>query len=267
MNDFGVDFLKNQLGSKAEAEDWFQKRISGQSQNFTKLQRGGLGDLIRKPFLVFFHSSEDELITTDLISKNWGKQSEALRRLIMVMAKHKELNLVVRMHPNLVIKSKEENRIWTNIGHELENSYDWITILSPTNETNSYDLIRESVGVITVGSTIGVEAAFLKKKSILIGRAFHEEMDITFNPSNENELQELLNFEPSNEMLETKANNAMKYAVFHKFAGTRFKYFEHYFSNNRLNYRNSDFLINYPVICSILMRIDIFVKERFTFRS
>jgi hypothetical protein len=72
MQDYGLSL---QSSSPEEFQSvggkWFKDRQLGVSQNFTRYQNqkpilDTLGD-----YVVFFHSSEDELITTDLTSISW----------------------------------------------------------------------------------------------------------------------------------------------------------------------------------------------------
>ena len=109
MQDYG---LRLQSSSPEEFQSvggkWFNDRQLGVSQNFTRYQN-------QKPILdtlgnyvVFFHSSEDELITTDLTSISWGSQMEAINKLIKVVQDLQNLKLVIRIHPNLKYKSKKE---------------------------------------------------------------------------------------------------------------------------------------------------------------
>lgn len=261
MSDFGEIHLATREDYSAAANGWFLKRIKGQTQKFTRFQTISLNRHDKNPFFVFFHSSEDELITTDLISKSWGKQIDALNRLVESMAQLDGIDLIIRAHPNLSHKSDEEVRLWNKIGADLEFKFNWISYLGPESKVNSYDLILQSEGVVTFGSTIGVEAAYLEKKSILIGRAFHEGMEITFNPKNDKELIEFLLADLDIETLKTRKCNAMKYGLFHEFGGIEMRHVAYVENIKDANYRFMDFKISYPLLSSILLRFDSFTKS------
>ena len=261
MEQFGNDFMQNNADFFPIAEDWFSKRISGESQNFTRLQNKGTNLAKHEPYFVFFHSSEDELITTDLISKNWGNQTDALFRLVENLSHFSGFRLIIRAHPNLAHKSRKEREVWDKIGRNLEQEFEWISFLPPESSIDSYELILQSEGVITVGSTIGVEAAFLGKKSILLGRAFHESMNITLNPENDTELTKFLNEKTSSEIMNSRRINSMKYAVFHALGGNQFLHVKYSKNRYRSYYEFSGFKIFYPVICSIALRIDLAFKN------
>lgn len=228
MNEYGKSLQNSSPQEfKIAGEKWFNDRRLGISQKFTKHQNISpiletLGD-----YVVFFHSSEDELITTDLISTFWGTQMEAIDKLVNVLEDMQDLKLVIRIHPNLKYKSRSEILQWKIYGDSLSSKYDWITFLNHESKINSYDLILGAKSVVTVGSTIGVEAAFLGKRSILIGRAFHENMWITSNPESFQELSNLLTSNLSDNDLIEARNNALRYANFHRSGGHLFRHVQH----------------------------------------
>jgi hypothetical protein len=194
----------------------------GITQDYTKKQKDVIPLNFAKPFVVFFHSSEDELITTDLQSKTWGNQISALTSLVKVLEVITGLNLIIRAHPNLLHKSKNEIELWRSLGAGLEAKYSWISFVDSDSSISSYGLIMQAESVVTVGSTIGVEAAFWGKKSILIGRAFHESMGITLNPENRDQLREMLEKEFTQDEVSERRSRAIDYAVFHELGGNKF---------------------------------------------
>lgn len=236
-------------------EKWFRDRIDGKTQNFTKLQRSNLGLAHLKPYFVFFHSSEDELITSELVSKNWGDQISALNSLVEVMNITKKFNLVIRLHPNLLHKSRLEIETWTSLVKKISIDHKWVTVVSSDSEINSYKLANESLGVVTVGSTIGVEAAFLGKKSILLGTAFHEFMGITLNPTNKFELDKLLNTDPDDVEVLSINKNALKYAIFHSLGGNQMIFVNLKRGSKEVTYTFKGFEVKYSKIVLLLIKI------------
>jgi hypothetical protein len=274
MNDFGDEMLTSHpseftsIGSK-----WFEDRTLGKTQEFTKHQKQGLNLNISRPYYIFFHSSEDELITTDLISTIWGHQHNALAMLVEAMGMIGNYDLVIRMHPNLLHKSRREIQFWKKIGFELSTDMPWIHFVPSESEISSYALIKEAEGVITVGSTIGVEAAFMNKKSILLGRAFHEQMNITRNPANIEELVRMIERPLSSAEIENSRLNSLKYATFHSAGGNHFEWVKFESGLKRSKYTVKSLKIQRSLIISLLMRIEfrstrfkIFVSSFFNFR-
>lgn len=240
---------------------WFEDRMLGKTQNYTSKQKDSSENTFTKPFVVFFHSSEDELITTDLQSKTWGNQVTALNSLVEILDSIGGINLVIRAHPNLLHKSEREIELWKSLGATLESKYSWITYVDSESVTSSYQLISHSECVVTVGSTIGVEAAYWGKKSILIGRAFHEDMGITLNPKCKAQLRELLKYELSQEELAAHKSRALDYAVFHEFGGIEFSSVDYRITNRRDDYNFDGFVIRQPRFVSLLMRLDSFLRK------
>lgn len=243
MENFGAELMKNDLATFFDTgNQWFFNRKNGISQSYTEKQNQTIFRF-EKPYLVFFHSSEDELITTDLVSKVWGNQISALSTLIKIMEKNQKYRLIIRIHPNLLHKSKKEIKEWNDFGTFIQDKYNWITYLEAQSAVNSYSLIEESSGVITVGSTIGVEAAYMGKRSILLGTAFHEKMGITYNPNNEKELWYYCN----NSLTDSEKNevkiNALKYAAFHSLGGSKFKFSKSITKGTKTYYKFGELII------------------------
>jgi hypothetical protein len=242
-------------------EKWFSDRALGLTQNFTKDQNSTLIRKTNKPFFVFFHSSEDELITTDLISSIWLDQISALKSLVSVINSIGTHDLVIRIHPNLSHKSNDEIDLWNRLAHELTILHPWITFLAYDNNVNSYSLIDRSDGVITVGSTIGVEAAFKEKKSILLGRAFHEDMDITLNPKNEAELRNFLLITIPLPEIISRRRNAVKYAAFHALGGIKYTSVE-VRRGRRLKYYYGHLNLSNSDLFALLLKTEILVRKK-----
>jgi len=57
---------------------------------------------------------------------------------------------------------------------------------------DSYDIVSAADVVLTFGSTIGIEAAYYGKPSILLGRAVYEDLGSCYVPSSHDELMKLL---------------------------------------------------------------------------
>jgi len=262
MLDFGIKFQNEDFSRyTAVGSKWFESRMLGITQDYTKKQKEVTPLNFAKPFVVFFHSSEDELITTDLQSKTWGNQISALTSLVKVLEDVTGLNLIIRAHPNLLHKSKNEIDLWRSLGAALEAKYSWVSFVDSDSSTSSYGLIMQAESIVTVGSTIGVEAAFWGKKSILIGRAFHESMGITLNPENRDQLKEMLGIEfTQNEILERRSR-ALDYAVFHELGGNRFSNVEYSIWKNKDQYNSGRLVLRQPIFASALMRLDTILRK------
>lgn len=98
-------------------------------------------------------------------------------------------NISVRWHPNLSSAANEEKEVINNIINKTTNT---ATHYKADNKINSYKLIENSDIVITFGSTVGVEATYYGKPSILLGVAYYEDTGSVYNPKNYKEFIKLL---------------------------------------------------------------------------
>ena len=247
---------------------WFTDRQIGVSQKYTKLQNNFQVINFEKPYIVFFHSSQDELDMLGLVSDYWKNQIKALYILIEILEKNPKFNLVLRIHPHLLHKSKNEILYWDQIGKKLERKYSWFRYLPANSNVNSYELIRNAEAVISCASTIGVEAAYLQKKSILIGTAFHEFMGVTQNPKNVQELSTILFSESDDDEIMRAFNASLAYGYFSEKGGNFFKNVSYSLKFRRRVYKYNDFLISSGIILRLIRRIEEFIfKNKSNFRQ
>jgi hypothetical protein len=122
------------------------------------------------------------------------------------------------------------------------------------NSVSSYDLVRQAHGVITSGSTIGVEAVYLKKSSILIGDAFHKYMGITINPTSIRELADLINHSTQITNSKKSFNAALRYGYFHSQGGLKFNFVQYHGKNQ---YSVKTFRISYSWYLRALRRLEL----------
>jgi len=174
----------------------------------------------RKKNIVIFNSSEDEFAA---IGEEWNRgfyksQYEGIMDILLILDTYKLSNycLYLRMHPNLTNVENEDVKRLKNIDNKN------INIIFPESEISSYELLLNSDLVITFGSTIGVEATFYERVSILIGSAFYMNLDVTYNPQNRNDLIELL----KKDLLPKDQINSIKYGYYMKTFGLEYDYYK-----------------------------------------
>jgi hypothetical protein len=201
---------------------WFEDRRLGRTQSYTKNQKKLELAEYKKPYYIFFHSSQDELDMVGLTNRIWGNQFNTLKILVEIFEKQKKFNLVLRIHPHLFYKSKNEQKLWKKFGMDLEEKYPWFRYIPSDSPINSYKLIESAVGVITSGSTVGVEAAYLGKQSILLGEAFHKFMGITVNPATKKDLVNLFRREAGKSAIEKSFRASLDYGYFNEVGGLKF---------------------------------------------
>lgn len=142
------------------------------------------GYLNRRDSLKFvvFNSSPDERAS---LGEDWewefegeSDQSKVVRLILDgLTASGMDFELVFRAHPNMSnYKGSELSTIATYV-----DKYSSFQYISPDERVNSYSLIQKADLVLTFGSTIGVEAAYMGKKSVVIGKSFYDYLNIAVN--------------------------------------------------------------------------------------
>ena len=101
--------------------------------------------------------------------------------------------VIVRWHPNLKSCGASERRVIDEIiskatSLEVEHHL-------PESVVNSYHLIEGANIVIAFGSTIGAEASFYGKPTILLGRCYYEDTNACYTPKSHDALISLLSQE------------------------------------------------------------------------
>lgn len=119
---------------------------------------------ISKPYFVYYSSSDDELIGFwDEWSEPLGEQLDCVKKLQEIFEAQSTYELVVRIHPNLKNKSQKQKQDWAQIS-----STNSSRVIQAEEKISSYELLENSVGSISFGSTIGLESAFALKPSLVI---------------------------------------------------------------------------------------------------
>jgi hypothetical protein len=148
--------------------EWFQSQLPGGENVFAKKFKSYTEIESLDNYFVYFSSSDDEVSAISLDwNSSWENQLNAVNALIKYFATKPELKLVIRVHPNQDNKSKYDKNKWKALVSDSSNVF----IYNYDSNIDSYQLLSKAKGVITYGSTIGVEAAFLKKPSALLARS------------------------------------------------------------------------------------------------
>jgi hypothetical protein len=168
--------------------------------------------------IAIFSSSEDEVAALDdtWINPLYGNQLEGLNRILQsLFGCVQNIHLHLRVHPGL--KSVNNDYMDSLLGLKSE----LLTVIPPDSPVSTYALLSHSDKVLTFGSTVGIEAVFWGKPSILAGQAVYRNLGGTYNPNTHEELIEFLKAD-----LEPKGKEAaLMYGYYMKIFGIPFKYF------------------------------------------
>jgi hypothetical protein len=181
------------ISSESETQignNWFEERISGRSPASRRFQlrwkssTDQLDAFKNAKYVAIFPTSDEEFLG---LSQEWDlptgmSQIEWIRSISLEIEKF-GFEIVIRLHPNLQHKSRTLLRQWL----QLEKSSK-IRVIHPNAPLNSYELVRNSELVITCGSTIAVEAAYMDIPVMSVGNGIYEQFGIVERFHNLNEI-------------------------------------------------------------------------------
>jgi hypothetical protein len=172
-----------------------------------------------KKIISIYTSSIDEFFAFDeWRGVNSLDQADFLDKLFSQFQNDSRFFFVVRMHPNLKglknLQNREMNR--------LINKYNNALIVAPEEKIDSYSLMDFSDMVVCFGSTVGAEATYWGKVSVLVDHAFYERLDIAYEVDS---LHGLIRLIENIEALNPKAKEkALQYGLWEYERGNHFKH-------------------------------------------
>jgi hypothetical protein len=204
------------------AHKWFQTRIGGTMENWYSFLKDQTFDLPdgwdeSKTNILICNSSEDEIAS---LGKEWEhpiypSQPNGIMQIVNDCATNSNLHFYLRIHPYLAKVDNDDVREL----HAL--SYPNLTVIPASSKMSTYKLVEKTALTITFGSTIGVEATYMGKPSILLSRSFYDRLNVTYFPNNHSETIALLNAR-----LEAKPmENALKFGYYSATFGSPFKHY------------------------------------------
>lgn len=193
----GINFIKEQKKSHLP-------------ENYSRLVSSG------KRIVSIFTSSEDEFAGIGDEWKNplYGSQFEGIQRLCNDLLPDGSIHFFIRVHPNLAgVSNRDTERL---LKFQSSNA----TVIPPSSPVSSYDLLDASNQSLVFGSTMGVEATYWGKPSILAGVSMYDNLDACYKASSHEKLISLL----TQELPPKPTMEAIKYGYFFRSFGTEFRY-------------------------------------------
>ena len=182
-----MQFMKDEVPVKVInriGEEFFKRKVIGDGvfeMSYTKNQISHTSTKLKeildinngKKIISYFTNSDDEYQSIDGVTSRYPffvDQKSAVKQ-IADLACSLNYFLIVRVHPNLKNKSSREISRWSQLSKYIQDKgFYWVGEDDPES---TYDIINKSFIVISAGSTVGAEAAFLRKKSIVITNSFY----------------------------------------------------------------------------------------------
>ena len=204
---------------------WYEDRINRVERNwrsFVKKQTvGKLPDDWNpdKRNMAIYTTSEDEFVAIGDCWKNplYSSQSDAIATLARdLQSRDSNIHLYVRVHPNLInVDNSSTRRLSELDGPNL-------TVLAANDKIDSYELLKASEKILSFGSSVGIEAAYWEKPSVLLGPCFYQDFDSVYKPSTHREAVELI----ASQLSPRDKSAAIKYGYWFQSRGYPFQYFE-----------------------------------------
>ena len=133
---------------------------------------------IKSPYFVFFSSSDDEAVG---FWEEWneplGDQLACIRKLQDIFDRQEKYRLIIRIHPNLVNKSRAVIAQWDKLLDSKST-----LVIRAEQKISSYEVLNGAIGVISFGSTIGLESVFAEKPSAVLADCGYDELGVVDKP-------------------------------------------------------------------------------------
>jgi len=230
--------------------------------SFTKSQELGLLPKnfdTRKKNIGLFNSTIEEYAAI----RSWKKpipiyeeEIIAFNKIFETLNNDSNIQIYLRVHPNLkgAVNSQMQDI------KSLEGKFKNVTILFPESAVDSYILMENCDTIITFGSTMGVEACYWNKPSILLGMAYYDKLDCCYIPQSHEETINLIR----TDLTPKPKTGALKYGFWELSKGIDFKFFKQtglasgYFLGKEVNFTAISFIkAVFVYILSIKSRYDI----------
>lgn len=192
-----VKNLYDKIGAeKAQetADSFFKNRVQSLFSNETSYTKNQDSELMPSDWnehhknIVIFNSSEDEFMAVGgewESDKLFPSQLDGLR-FLSKYAKYSSAQFYLRIHPNLAGTQQSYLDLLSALSHSK------FTVIPAHSKISTYSLLFKCDKVVTFGSSIGIEATYWDKPSILLGTCFYKHLDIAYMPETTEKLIELL---------------------------------------------------------------------------
>ena len=211
---------------ESTAASWFEDRVSRVERSwvsFTKEQQEGLLPEGFDPDarnVSIFCSSDDEFVAIGDAWKNelYPNQVEAISNIASSMlTASPETKLYLRVHPNLKNVDNARKRSMMALNHAN------LSVIPADSTIDTYALLGASDLIVTFGSSVGMEAVFWDRPSVLLGPCLYQNLGGPVRSHSHAETIELLcsDLQPS-----TDKTGALMYGHWFQARGYPYRYFK-----------------------------------------
>lgn len=207
------------------ASQWFEaRRPVGNSTNpyVTKQQRGSIPPRVGHRRVTFFSTSSDEFEAAGpQWSSRFGEQDEIILRLAHLAEKDEGLEFIVRVHPNMNSKNLAERQLLDRLIAALRGR---ATIIEPHSSVDSYALAESSDLVLSMHSTLGIEAPYWGIPSATFSPTLFDSLGATTPVS---DIESSLYIDITADERGQRKARALPYGYYYATFGFEFKFYRH----------------------------------------
>ncbi len=167
-------------------------------------------------WVVFFSSSEDEYaaVGDKYLTPEYPSQMDAIAAVARVVGNLPGYRLCVRIHPHIASKDPEQRKYWDRV------SLPGVEFVRATEDVDSYALLERAHVVCSYGSTMGIEATYWQRPSMLLRRSLYDRLSVCENVRSDDEIRSFL----MNPKVFDRSG-ALRYGAFFYLLGSPFKYY------------------------------------------
>ena len=177
------------------ASQWFEgryRRVETDWHSFVKdQQENNLPDNWNphRHNVTLFCSSDDEFVAIGDTWQNdlYPNQRQAIEAIVDSTKSAPDFHLYIRMHPNVAGQDNETVRQLRKL-----NCHRHITVIAPEDPIDTYRLMFDSQAIVSFGSSVGIEAVYWGKPSILLGPCLYRGLGGTYRASSHAAAVELI---------------------------------------------------------------------------
>ena len=220
---------RDQSLSKAELEITdrvFEERAHGKNtgwKSFVLQDRGdwetlraSIGLSTGQKLVTLFTSSDDEAGVSDAWKPVIIDQMAWVSRVMAYLGDKPEFKLVVRIHPNTAGVVGENRQFLDRLAELMEGAPDNVHFVMPGDKVNSYQLIDMSSAVLVYFSSLGLEAPFAGKQTLIASKGLFYGKDFALSLESADDLEAMLEKTLSTPLSPEQLRAAYRYG-FHYF--------------------------------------------------
>ena len=172
-----------------------------------------------KKNIAVFCSSDDEFVAIGDCWANdlYPNQVTAIEQIaISLLESHPDFHLWVRVHPNLIGVENQRKR------DMLALSFPNVTIIAPEDSIDTYALMKAADVTASFGSSVGIEAVFWDRPSVLLGPCLYQHLEGPIRSKSHQHTIELL----TTKLEPQQKTGALQYGFWFQTRGFAYQYYE-----------------------------------------